>query len=56
MAKVQPYHTDSPEYPPTHREVYHDHDDCKHGKDIKYQHKQGGTGGKPRCKECTRLE
>ena len=25
MAKVAPYHTNSPEYPPTHRNVYHDH-------------------------------
>ena len=26
MAKVAPYNTDSPEYPPQHRSVYHDHD------------------------------
>jgi hypothetical protein len=54
--KVAPYHTTSPEYnPPTHRDVHHDHDDCKYGKDIKSWHKVSGTGGKPLCKECQRL-
>jgi hypothetical protein len=28
MAKVLPYHTTSIEYPPSHRNVYHDHGDC----------------------------
>jgi len=55
MGKVSAYHTDSTEYPPSHREVYHDHDDCKYGKEIKPQHRKSGTGGKPRCKECIRL-
>lgn len=55
MAKVNPYHTTSPEYPPTHREVYHDHDNCPTGKQIKPQHKVLGNGGKPRCKDCIRL-
>jgi hypothetical protein len=55
MSKVSAYHTNSSEYPPTHREVYHDHDDCKYGKEIKPQHKMNGTGGKPRCKECQKL-
>ena len=55
MGKVAKYHTDSPEYPPEHREVYHDHDDCKDGKRIKPEHRKSGDGSKPRCKECTRL-
>jgi hypothetical protein len=55
MGKVAAYHTNSPEYPPTHREVYHDHDDCKDGKRILPWHRLSGTGGKPRCKECIRL-
>jgi len=33
-AWVYAYHTDSPEYLPQHREVYHDHDDCADGKKI----------------------
>ena len=55
MAKVAPYHTNSPEYPPTHRNVYHDHDDCKYGREIQRQHREDGKGGKDRCSECTRL-
>jgi hypothetical protein len=55
MAKVGPYHTSSTEYPPEHRNVHHDHDDCKDGKRIKPEHKEYGTGNKPRCKECIRL-
>ncbi len=37
--KVAPYHTNSTEYPPEHRNVYHDHDDCPDGKRIKPQHR-----------------
>lgn len=55
MAKVNPYHTNSPEYPPAHRAVYHDHDDCADGMRIKRQHREVGTGGKARCKECIKL-
>src|ERR1019366_7884559 len=55
MAKVNPYHTDLPEYPPEHRNVYHDHDDCKNGKAIKSWHRKGGPGGKQRCNECIGL-
>jgi hypothetical protein len=55
MAKVDPYNTDSPEYGPKHREVYHDHDDCKYGKEIQEKHRQNGKGGKARCDECQKL-
>jgi hypothetical protein len=55
MARVAPYHTNSPEYPPAHREVYHDQDDCHDGRAIKPQHRLSGTGGKQRCKVCIRL-
>ncbi len=55
MAKVAPYNTSSPEYPPTHREVYHDHDDCPDGKKIKREHRQSGKDGKKPCKECAKL-
>ncbi len=56
MSKVYPYHTNSPEYPPEHREVYHDHDDCFEGKKIKSWHQLSGTGGKQHCKVCIRLD
>jgi len=52
MAKVSPYHTNSPEYP---REVFHDKDTCPDGKRIKPVHKQDGTGGKLHCKECDKV-
>jgi len=55
MSKVSPYHTNSQEYPPSHRNVYHDHDDCKYGKEIKSQHRISGDAGRPRCDECKRL-
>ena len=55
MAKVSPYHTNSPEYLPAHREVYHDHDDCPDGKKIKKEHRLVGNGNKKRCKECIKL-
>ena len=55
MAKINPYHTDSQEYPPSHRNVYHDHDDCKYGKEIKSWHREKGDGNRPRCDECKRL-
>jgi len=53
--KVTPYHTDSPEYPPSHRNVYHDHDHCKYGREIKLEHRTPGTGNRPRCDECIAL-
>jgi hypothetical protein len=55
MANVAAYHTNSPEYPPKHREVYHDHDDCPDGKQIQPKHRESGMGGKPRCKRCIEL-
>ena len=55
MAKVSSYHTNSMEYPPKHREVYHLHDDCQDGKRIKPEHRLSGTGNKKPCKECVRL-
>lgn len=55
MAQVPAYNTSSMEYPPSHRSVYHNHDDCKYGKEIKPQHKEKGDGGKKICDECKRL-
>jgi len=55
MARVRPYHTNSLEYPPAHRNVYHDHDDCPDGKRIKLEHRVAGDAGRPRCDECKKL-
>ncbi len=50
-----PFHTDSPEYLPTHRNVYHDNSLCEYGREIKRGHRIAGTGGRARCARCTRL-
>ncbi len=55
MPKVNPFHTNSPEYPPSHRNVYHDNSECKFGKDIKSWHRVDGEGERPRCDECSKL-
>jgi hypothetical protein len=55
MEHESPFHTDSPEYPPTHRNVYHDNSLCDHGKAIKQEHRVAGTGGRPRCERCDTL-
>jgi hypothetical protein len=54
MDKDPPYHTNSLEY--GHRHVHHDHDICPDGRRIKEQHRVDGTGGKPRCDVCIRLD
>jgi hypothetical protein len=53
--RVAPYHTSSTEYPPTHRNVHHDHDDCRYGKEILAKDRVAGEGGKPLCSACTSL-
>jgi hypothetical protein len=50
------YHTDSPEYPPQHREVFHDKENCPDGKRIKAEHRKPGTGGKQHCLECYKVK
>ena len=55
MPHESPFHTDSPEYPPTHRNVYHDNSLCDHGKAIKQEHRVSGPGGRPRCDRCDAL-
>jgi hypothetical protein len=55
MAHESPFHTDSQEYPPTHRDVYHDNSLCDHGKAVKQEHRVSGRGGRPRCDRCDTL-
>lgn len=52
MDATYAYHTNSPEYGPKHREVYHDRYACPDGMQIKPVHRENGTGGKPLCKVC----
>jgi hypothetical protein len=49
---VPPFHTNSPEYPPKHREVYHDKNTCPDGQRIQEKHREKGTGNKKHCLEC----
>jgi len=56
MARVAPYHTNAAEYSPRTRQVYHDHDDCPDGRRIKRLLREKGTGAKPRCGDCKRLD
>ncbi len=56
MAKTNPYHTNSKEYPPEHREVFHDQTDCQYGKAIKKEHREDGKGDKSRCSKCKDLD
>lgn len=55
MATVAPFHTISAEYPPEHRNVHHDRDDCNEGKKIKTEHRKSGENLKPLCKVCVGL-
>lgn len=55
MPQTSPFHTNSPEYGPKHRNVYHDNSECGYGKEIKSWHRVAGTGNRPRCDECIRL-
>jgi hypothetical protein len=55
MATVAAYHTNSTEYPPKHREVYHDKDTCPDGREIQPKHRAAGTSNKKHCLECDKV-
>jgi hypothetical protein len=56
MAKIAAYYTDSTEYQPKQNNVYHDHDDCPSGMQIKPQDRKFGTALRPRCDACKALD
>ena len=56
MVRVPAFHTVSTEYPPSHRNVYHDQSECQYGKGIKPWHRVPGDGRRPRCDECKKLD
>jgi hypothetical protein len=37
-------------------EVHHDNAECRTGNNIEIENRRPGTGGKPLCKECARLD
>jgi H+-transporting ATPase len=55
MRAASAFHTNAPEYPPHHRNVYHDNEECRYGHEIKTVHRVAGTANRPRCEECSRL-
>lgn len=55
MAKVDPFHTTTPEAAQGQRDVYHDNDQCSDGKRILPENRVYGTGGRPKCDECKTL-
>jgi hypothetical protein len=56
MAEVDPFHTLNQEYPPTHRDIYHDDSECDYGNEIKRDGNDvPGTGGRPRRERCEEL-
>lgn len=38
------------------QDVYHDDTNCNTGNNIETENLRSGTGGKPKCKECSRLD
>ncbi|MEO8078148.1 MAG: hypothetical protein ABI818_17600 [Acidobacteriota bacterium] len=55
MAKVASFHTNSLEYLPKHREVYHDKNTCPDGKKIRTKHRAVGYGDKKHCSACDKV-
>jgi hypothetical protein len=52
MAKVPPFHSKKP----AARNVYHDNDKCTEGNNIERENRFPGTGGRPKCEHCQRLD
>jgi len=52
MAKVAPFHSVKPNTP----QVYHNNDACTEGNNIEKENLRSGTGGRPLCHHCARLD
>lgn len=52
MAKVAPFHSKLPSDKP----VYHDNNRCTEGNNIEARNRVSGTGGRPKCDHCKRLD
>lgn len=48
MAKKSPWHS-------VKQQVHHDNTNCNTGNNIEKENLRQGTGGKPLCEECRRL-
>ena len=49
MARVSPWHS-------IKQSVHHDNTACNTGNNIERENLRSGTGGKPLCRECARLD
>lgn len=49
MSKTSPWHS-------VKQSVYHDNTNCNTGNNIEKENLRQGTGGKPKCKECSDLD
>ncbi len=49
MAKVAPFHS-------VKQPVHHDNNKCTEGNNIESENRRAGTGGKPKCSHCTKLD
>lgn len=52
MARVAPYHTDSPKFSSQEQGIYHDAAFCAYGKKIQDKDRLEGTAGKQHCMLC----
>ena len=49
MSQTSPWHS-------VKQSVYHDNTKCTEGNNIEPENKRSGTGGKPKCQHCVRLD
>ena len=56
VALLFPFHTTSKEYTQEQTRVHHDRSDCPEAMKIQVMHRIDGSGARPRCKECARLD
>jgi hypothetical protein len=50
--QTNPWHSVKPET----KNVYHDNTQCTEGNNIEAHYRRSGTGGRPRCEHCTRID
>jgi hypothetical protein len=50
--QVAPWHS----VKPNTRNVYHDNLGCTEGNNIESYYRRSGSGGRPRCEHCERLD
>jgi hypothetical protein len=52
MTKIKAFHSKAV----WARNVYHDNDKCTEGNNIETYNRVDGTGGRPKCEHCARLD